>query len=120
MKINSKAAPISDMRISYEEGELDEKHMPLDPLSKFQDWFSEAREDPRIIEANAMTLATVNEKGQPSSRVVLLKGFDSTGFKLFTNYDSRKGTDLKKNKSAALCFFWEPLQRQVCRIMDEL
>jgi pyridoxamine 5'-phosphate oxidase len=61
-----------------------------------------------------MTLCTVDAQGRPSSRTVLLKGADARGFIFFTNYDSRKGTELAANPNAALTFFWPELERQVC------
>ena len=60
-----------------------------------------------------MTLATVDASGQPSARIVLIKGYDERGFTFFTNYESRKGTDLLAEPRACLLFFWQPLERQV-------
>jgi pyridoxamine 5'-phosphate oxidase len=60
-----------------------------------------------------MTLATVDAGGQPSARIVLIKGFDERGFTFFTNYESRKGLDLQAEPRASLLFFWQPLERQV-------
>jgi pyridoxamine 5'-phosphate oxidase len=67
----------------------------------------------KIEEVNAMTLATVNNEGRPSARIVLLKGFDEKGFVFFTNYQSKKGKELEDNPHAALVFFWKELERQV-------
>jgi pyridoxamine 5'-phosphate oxidase len=67
-----------------------------------------------VPEPNAMTLATVDREGQPSSRVVLLKGIDARGLSFFTNYQSRKGRELAENPKAALTIFWAGLERQVC------
>lgn len=74
---------------------------------------AEAAELPTTAEPNAVALATVSASGQPSNRMVLLKGYDAAGFTFFTNYDSRKGQELQATQKAALCFYWEPLQRQV-------
>ena len=60
-----------------------------------------------------MSIASVDEQGRPSLRMVLLKGYDERGFIFYTNYDSRKGRQLQQNGHAALCLYWEPLQRQV-------
>src|SRR5437879_2811075 len=66
-----------------------------------------------LKEPNAMTLATATRNGNPSARVVLLKGFDERGFVFFTNYQSRKGRELTQNPRAALVFYWEPLGKQI-------
>ena len=72
-------------------------------------WFKDATNDSRIIEANAMCLATCDDKGDPSNRYVLNKGYDEKGFTFFTNYESKKAQDISKTHNAALCFYWEPL-----------
>jgi pyridoxamine 5'-phosphate oxidase len=83
-----------------------------DPLDLFADWFDEARKtEPNDPEA--MALATVGPDGMPSSRMVLLKGYDSEGFVFYTNYDSRKGQQLIAHSKAALLFHWKSLRRQV-------
>ena len=66
------------------------------------------------LDVNAATLATADKNGKPSARVVLLKGLDERGFIFFTNYDSRKGRELAENPNAALVFYWQELERQVC------
>ena len=66
-----------------------------------------------VTDANAMTLSTVDAAGQPSARIVLLKGFDAAGFVFFTNYESKKAADLATNAQVALHFFWPDLQRQI-------
>jgi pyridoxamine 5'-phosphate oxidase len=83
-----------------------------DPFALFGDWFTEA-EASEPNDPNAMALATVAADGMPSVRMVLLKGFDETGFVFFTNLESRKGEQLKANPKAALCFHWKTLQRSV-------
>lgn len=82
------------------------------PFEEFDRWFAEAKAS-EPADANAMTLATVDGRGRPSARIVLLKGVDPKGFVFFTNFQSRKGTELLGNTWAALCFHWKSLQRQV-------
>jgi pyridoxamine 5'-phosphate oxidase len=83
-----------------------------DPYEVFEAWFQEASaKEPN--DANAMTLATVDASGQPSARMVLLKGVDARGFVFYTNYESRKGRQLLAVPKAALCFHWKSLRRQV-------
>lgn len=81
-------------------------------LAVFHDWLGAARKT-GLHEPTAMTLATADATGRPSARTVLLKSFDERGFVFFTNSQSRKGGDLRENARAALCFFWQPLMRQV-------
>jgi len=76
-------------------------------------WFNEAVERKAAEEPNQMSVASVDERGRPSLRMVLLKGYGERGFIFYTNYDSRKGRQLQQNGHAALCLYWEPLQRQV-------
>jgi pyridoxamine 5'-phosphate oxidase len=83
-----------------------------DPLVEFRGWFAGAVAA-QLPTVNAMTLATVDERGRPAARVVLLKEVDDRGFVFFTNYDSRKGRDLAVHPFAALVVFWDPLHRQV-------
>lgn len=104
--------PIADLRENYEKGALLESDAAGSPFDQFQTWFDQAL-TAAVPEPNAMTLATVDESGQPSARVVLLKGFDTDGFVFFTNYLSRKGRELDRQPRAALLFFWPLLERQV-------
>jgi pyridoxamine 5'-phosphate oxidase len=83
-----------------------------DPLALFADWYAEA-EKSEPNDPSAMTLATVGPDGMPSVRMVLLKGFDSSGFVFYTNYESRKGLDLIAHPKAAMLFHWKSLRRQV-------
>ena len=83
-----------------------------DPIQQFALWFDEAL-NASVKEPNAMALATVNEQGKPAVRIVLLKGFDESGFVFYTNYESQKGRELAHHPQAALVFFWQELQRQV-------
>jgi pyridoxamine 5'-phosphate oxidase len=103
---------IADLRREYARARLDEASVGLDPLAEFARWFDQALKA-KVLEANAMTLATASEDGTPSARTVLLKGFDERGFVFFTDYRSRKGAELKRNPRAALVFFWPELERQV-------
>ena len=94
------------------DGGLDERDCAADPFDQFARWFAEWQ-SAGPIEPTAMTLATVDGAGQPSARVVLLKGYDKQGFVFFTNYESRKGGDLSGNARVALLFYWDRLARQV-------
>jgi len=101
-----------DLRIDYGRGQLNEADVAADPIAQFERWFADARQA-GLPEVNAMTLATADASGAPSARIVLLKDVDVRGFSFFTNYASRKGNDLTSNPRAALCFYWQPLERQV-------
>lgn len=103
---------LADLRQEYARAELTRDHVADDPIDQFRDWFDGARRAD-VTDPNAMTLATAAPDGTPSARIVLLKGLDERGFHFFTNYDSRKGTDLSQNPHAALVFLWKPLERQV-------
>ena len=103
---------LSDFRKSYELGELDEDQALDGPLALFQRWMDEAIAHD-VSEPTAMTLATVAPNGRPSTRVVLLKGFDARGLVWFTNYDSRKGQELAHSPVAALQFHWVEMERVV-------
>lgn len=96
----------------YEGAPLDLADCDPDPIVEFRRWFQRAV-DARIPTVNAMTLATVDERGRPAARIVLLKEVDDRGFVFFTNYESRKAHDLAAHAFAALVLFWEPLHRQV-------
>jgi pyridoxamine 5'-phosphate oxidase len=102
----------ANMRHDYRLGHLTEADAAADPFSQFRFWFAEAVAA-NVPEVNAMTLASVDSGGQPSARIVLLKGFDDQGFVFFTNYLSRKGQELSANPKASLLFFWPGLERQV-------
>ena len=93
-------------------GGLDEASAGDDPLALFDQWFREATRSGLLL-PEAMTLSTVSPSGRPSGRLVLLKSVDSRGFVFFTNYDSRKASELEHNPNAALTFHWPVLQRQV-------
>ena len=104
--------PLTDLRREYASHALDEKDAHADPIQQFTIWFDEALKS-QLIDANAMTLATASAKGEPSARIVLLKGADEDGFVFYTNYGSNKGRDLSENARASLLFFWAELERQV-------
>lgn len=103
---------LAQMRKSYEQAALDESHALAVPVDQFHHWFDEAVKA-RVLEPNAMTLATADAQGRPSTRVLLLKGADEQGLVWYTNYASRKGQDLEVNPYAAMQFFWGELERVV-------
>jgi pyridoxamine 5'-phosphate oxidase len=87
--------------------------IPENPVDYFRGWFEQAGRHEGIEEANAVNVATADSNGMPSSRMVLLKSFDDNGFVFYTNLGSRKARQLAQNPCAAMCFYWEPLARQV-------
>jgi pyridoxamine 5'-phosphate oxidase len=108
----SSGLSLADLRETYTRGGLSEKDVDRDPIVQFERWFGEAHAA-GLKEPNAMTLATASLDGQPSARIVLLKGLDESGFAFYTNYESQKGRELAGNPRAALVFFWAELERQV-------
>jgi pyridoxamine 5'-phosphate oxidase len=127
---------LGDFREDYRRGALDRAGLAANPLTQFEAWFRDATGEQaqtrwrkigialyklwsalcnhRPADINAMTLATADKNGKPSTRTVLLKSVDERGFIFFTNYDSRKGRELGENPNAALTFFWSDLERQIC------
>ena len=103
---------IADLRKSYEKAELNESASQADPMKQFEQWLNEAISS-EVPEPNAMTLATVGSDLRPSTRIVLIKGFDERGIVWYTNYASRKGQELAGNPFAALQFHWVELERVV-------
>ena len=103
---------LKNMRLSYEQDQLLESSINKNPFKQFRIWFDKVV-DSKIVEPNAMTLATVSKSGIPSARVVLLKDFDETGFTFFTNYLSRKGKEISENPNAAILFWWKEFERQL-------
>lgn len=103
---------IAMLRREYDGTPLDESTVLPDPVSQFTVWFDEIlnkiKQDP-----NAMVLSVCDNKSRPSSRTVLLKGFDENGFIFYTNYNSRKGLVMEENPWVSLTFFWADLMRQV-------
>lgn len=105
MKFNS-------LRKEYRSRPLTLNALDRNPFSQFNMWLQEAI-DANIVEPNAMTLSTASKEGKPSSRIVLLKGLDKQGFEFYTNYESRKGSELIDNPYAMLNFYWRELEKQV-------
>ncbi len=103
---------IAGIRKDYKLKSLLEADLKKDPVEQFSVWWDEAVKSD-IAEVNAMTLATCNEDGRPSARIVLFKGLTNDGFVFYTNYQSNKGKELERNPYAALVFFWKELERQV-------
>ena len=103
---------IADIRKDYKLRSLEEKDTNSNAISQFDKWWQDALKSD-IDEVNAFVLSTATKAGKPSSRVVLLKGFDENGFVFFTNYQSHKGKELAENPQASMVFFWKELERQV-------
>lgn len=112
MSTSTTAARVAELRKSYERAELGEEASHADPLQQFDQWLTEAIAA-EIPEPNAMTLATVGSDLRPSTRIVLVKGYDARGIVWYTNYESRKGQELAGNPFAALQFHWVELERVV-------
>ena len=109
---NSTSTNIAALRRNYTQESLSRTAVDPDPIVQFDRWFQEALNS-ELPEPNAMTLASATRDGRPSARIVLLKGFDQNGFVFYTNYGSRKGSELAENPQAALLFCWLELERQV-------
>src|SRR4051812_41415946 len=105
-------ANIANLRLEYAAQVLLEENSANDPFTQFETWWQQVLET-KILEPNAMTLATASADGVPSARIVLLKGFDHNGFVFFTNYNSYKGLQLSESPKACFVFFWKELERQV-------
>jgi pyridoxamine 5'-phosphate oxidase len=103
---------IQSMRREYGNTELLERDVPPDPFTLFDLWLNQAI-DNDIFDASAMVLATVDEKGLPDARVVLLKEYDERGFVFFTHYDSPKAMQAEKSGVVALNFYWRDLTKQI-------
>jgi len=103
---------LAEIRRDYSHSELSEDSVSADPFAQFDGWMNDALKAD-LVEPTAMTLSTVGADKRPSSRVVLLKGFDESGFVFFTNYESQKGRELDANPNAAIHFFWPELERQI-------
>jgi len=121
---------LDNLREDYTQGELGDVYYPKTPMVIFNEWMEDAINPNKsligklknwiiskvvgtLIEPNAMTLSTVDEYGNPNSRTVLLKGIDGETIQFFTNYDSKKGQEIKNNNNVSCVFWWPPLQRQV-------
>jgi pyridoxamine 5'-phosphate oxidase len=103
---------IVSLRKEYSSAFLNEEDVFHNPFKQFELWMHQAVEA-EILEPHAMTVSTVSAEGKPSSRIVLLRGFDENGFVFYTNYNSHKGNDMAQNKYACLNFFWPELERQI-------
>lgn len=107
---------LSDMRKPYRDLDdgLEESKLPsLDPIQLFDAWFNAVKESKSVYEPNAFSICTADVSGQPSSRMVLLKGFDNEGFRFFTHYSSQKGRNIAENPKVAMLFYWDSFNRQV-------
>lgn len=103
---------LADMRLSYQKGGLNEDQVAPNPIKQFDIWFEEAKKAD-LTEPNAMTISTVSPELKPTSRTVLLKYFDKTGFVFFTNYTSEKSQHIENNPNVSLHFLWLDLERQI-------
>jgi len=103
---------LSDYRKTYSKDFLIESNVPIKPIQLFDKWFEQA-DALNDLEANAMTLSTIDKDGFIKGRVVLLKSFDENGFVFYTNYNSEKGKAIIHHHKVSLSFFWPPLERQV-------
>src|SRR5687767_3879489 len=103
---------IKDLRREYASRALDEASVHPDPMMQFRTWFEEAMRA-KLIDANAMALATVTPERDPAIRTVLLKDIDDRGLVFFTHHNSPKGRDLDAHARAGLLFYWPDLERQV-------
>jgi pyridoxamine 5'-phosphate oxidase len=102
----------SQARVSYERGALDADSVAAEPSAQFGRWFDAALAA-ELLEPYAMTVATVGIDGQPSARIILLRGWDERGFVFFTNYESQKGHEIAHTPRAALLFYWAALEQQI-------
>lgn len=100
------------LRIDYDRNKLERSDLDSSPISFFSKWLKEAI-DSEELEPSAMNLSTVNALGHPSSRIVLLKGLSEAGLEFYTNYGSRKSSEIQDNAQIAINFFWATLHRQV-------
>jgi pyridoxamine 5'-phosphate oxidase len=105
-------ASLASIRTEYTKASLDINAVHRNPIEQFGQWLNEAL-TAKVPEPTAMHLATVNESGRPSGRIVLLKGVENSKFVFYTNYQSQKGKELDTNPACALTFFWSELERQI-------
>ncbi|MDP6441956.1 MAG: pyridoxamine 5'-phosphate oxidase [Candidatus Poseidoniia archaeon] len=103
---------MKNKRVDYKASELRRKDLVESPVEMFRIWFDQV-EGMHPFESTAMTLSTANKDGKPSSRVVLLKGYDENGFVFYTNYESRKGREIEENPYGSLNFYWPSQERQI-------
>jgi pyridoxamine 5'-phosphate oxidase len=104
---------LADLRREYTKGGLRRADLDSSPIVEFQKWFQQAM-SVELLEPSAIALATADQAGRPSARIVLLKSADERGFTFFTNYESRKGRELAENNHAAMVIHWADLEREVC------
>ena len=102
---------LQNTRHQYDKGILTENHLQENPISQFEIWMNEAI-SANVAEPNAMVLSTVSNNS-PSSRIVLLKSVNESGFTFYTNYESRKGSDMQSNPNVSVNFFWQIQARQI-------
>jgi pyridoxamine 5'-phosphate oxidase len=110
--MSNTASEINKLRQVYSKEILDEKMVNKNPILQFDFWIKEAL-DADIPEPHAMNVSTVSKEGKPSSRIVLIRDFSENGFVFYTNYNSKKGSDISENNFAAINFFWPQLERQI-------
>ena len=103
---------IAELREDFTKGTLNETEVNKDPFEQFKFWLQQAV-DARVVEVQAMNLATVSSDFKPSSRTVYLREFDNNRFTFYTNYNSKKAEQLNKNPYCAVTFFWPELERQI-------
>ena len=103
---------LSELRLNYEKGELQEQQVNPNPHMQFLQWFNHALEA-KLHEPYAMSLATANAQGRPHVRTVLIRGATEAGYDFYTNYDSQKGLDLAENPYAELLLYWQDQERQI-------
>ena len=110
--MNSLNEYTKNLRHDFLKASFNEKDAHNNPFVQFETWYGQAVKS-ELFEPNTMTLSTATKNGKPSSRIVFLRGFEKHGFVFFTNYHSRKGSELKENPYASLLFYWPELERQV-------
>ena len=103
---------IGALRNEYKQGSLDRDDLHSTPFAQFEQWFQQAN-DSKVLEVNAMQLATASKSGRPSVRTVLMKAFDEKGFVFYTNYGSQKAQEISENPQVSALFFWKELERQI-------
>lgn len=110
--MNDLIKDLSELRLSYQKGELHETQVVENPHEQFLNWFNHALEA-KLHEPYAMSLATASAQGRPHVRTLLLRGATEAGYDFYTNYDSQKGLDLAENPYAELLFYWPEQERQI-------
>lgn len=103
---------LANIRRDYSKFSLDSNSISKNPIEQFDIWMKDALKGD-FLEPTAVAVSTVNNKGRPSSRIVLLKSYDERGFVFFTNYKSRKGLEIEINPFASMLFFWDKFERQI-------